>query len=157
MSFVVSGFFFFFFQAEDGIRDYKVTGVQTCALPISNHSLQPVERRSSAFAIDIVCPARLSYVMRHSDSAPLSTTDDTAHKIESTACVGGDEGRASGEFVGFALYRVMDAKRQQRHLTWRQAAQEIWDQSATLNRQLQDHPMSLYLYGQKIQPRPDGV
>src|SRR5256885_3924678 len=27
--------FFFFFQAEDGIRDYKATGVQTCALPIS--------------------------------------------------------------------------------------------------------------------------
>src|SRR5256885_12654554 len=27
---------FFFFQAEDGIRDYKVTGVQTCALPISH-------------------------------------------------------------------------------------------------------------------------
>src|SRR5688500_20248431 len=26
----------FFLQAEDGIRDYKVTGVQTCALPISN-------------------------------------------------------------------------------------------------------------------------
>src|SRR2546426_10692315 len=29
--------FFFFFQAEDGIRDYKVTGVQTCALPICFH------------------------------------------------------------------------------------------------------------------------
>src|SRR5256885_8805879 len=29
--------FFFFFQAEDGIRDYKVTGVQTCALPILLH------------------------------------------------------------------------------------------------------------------------
>src|SRR5437868_8854590 len=28
-------FFFFFFQAEDGIRDRNVTGVQTCALPIS--------------------------------------------------------------------------------------------------------------------------
>src|SRR5438046_5497719 len=27
-------FFFFFFQAEDGIRDWSVTGVQTCALPI---------------------------------------------------------------------------------------------------------------------------
>src|SRR5215813_5100622 len=27
---------FFFFQAEDGIRDADVTGVQTCALPISN-------------------------------------------------------------------------------------------------------------------------
>src|SRR2546429_3221139 len=31
MSFI----FFFFFQAEDGIRDVAVTGVQTCALPIS--------------------------------------------------------------------------------------------------------------------------
>src|ERR671918_1714943 len=32
----------FFFQAEDGIRDYKVTGVQTCALPIflPKHCLQ---------------------------------------------------------------------------------------------------------------------
>src|SRR5690606_41024475 len=29
-------FFFFFFQAEDGIRDFHVTGVQTCALPIFN-------------------------------------------------------------------------------------------------------------------------
>src|SRR5256884_4705861 len=29
-------FFFFFFQAEDGIRDVAVTGVQTCALPISS-------------------------------------------------------------------------------------------------------------------------
>ena len=28
------GFFFFFFQPEDGIRDRLVTGVQTCALPI---------------------------------------------------------------------------------------------------------------------------
>src|SRR5690606_40074081 len=29
-------FLFFFFQAEDGIRDFHVTGVQTCALPISD-------------------------------------------------------------------------------------------------------------------------
>src|SRR5438093_12372611 len=28
---------FFFFQAEDGIRDWSVTGVQTCALPICRH------------------------------------------------------------------------------------------------------------------------
>src|SRR5436305_8878152 len=33
--FLVFFFFFFFFQAEDGIRDADVTGVQTCALPIS--------------------------------------------------------------------------------------------------------------------------
>src|SRR2546430_344125 len=31
--------FFFFFQAEDGIRDLTVTGVQTCALPISSPRL----------------------------------------------------------------------------------------------------------------------
>src|SRR5437867_13294522 len=31
---------FFFFQAEDGIRDRTVTGVQTCALPISAHRSQ---------------------------------------------------------------------------------------------------------------------
>src|SRR2546430_5593983 len=30
----ISLFYFFFFQAEDGIRDLTVTGVQTCALPI---------------------------------------------------------------------------------------------------------------------------
>src|SRR2546425_6520854 len=32
--------FFFFFQAEDGIRDKLVTGVQTCALPILNASVK---------------------------------------------------------------------------------------------------------------------
>src|SRR3989449_7127624 len=32
--------FFFFFQAEDGIRDVAVTGVQTCALPISRRGLE---------------------------------------------------------------------------------------------------------------------
>src|SRR6266487_6009163 len=34
-------FFFFFFQAEDGIRDGRVTGVQTCALPISTRRSRP--------------------------------------------------------------------------------------------------------------------
>src|ERR687897_1787645 len=37
---------FFFFQAEDGIRDYKVTGVQTCALPILSSSIGD-ERRTN--------------------------------------------------------------------------------------------------------------
>src|ERR1039457_7482618 len=37
---------FFFFQAEDGIRDYKVTGVQTCALPICSRG-KSVARRPS--------------------------------------------------------------------------------------------------------------
>src|SRR5947209_16840417 len=35
-------FLSFFFQAEDGIRDIGVTGVQTCALPISSMALAPI-------------------------------------------------------------------------------------------------------------------
>src|SRR5437588_5760540 len=47
---------FFFFQAEDGIRDHCVTGVQTCALPIS-------ERRSGDCARKAVelTPGQLSW------------------------------------------------------------------------------------------------
>src|SRR5256885_7090764 len=43
---------FFFFQAEDGIRDYKVTGVQTCALPIC---LAPARRGTCAMLPSEVC------------------------------------------------------------------------------------------------------
>src|SRR5256885_17233383 len=42
--------FVFFFQAEDGIRDYKVTGVQTCALPISVAFWAPCCRGVAWFA-----------------------------------------------------------------------------------------------------------
>src|SRR2546422_11639916 len=44
---------FFFFQAEDGIRDVAVTGVQTCALPISSSVVrhpQSVAHRAGADA-----------------------------------------------------------------------------------------------------------
>src|SRR3712207_8274666 len=41
---------FFFFQAEDGIRDIGVTGVQTCALPISAADREAL-RRGMRFAI----------------------------------------------------------------------------------------------------------
>src|SRR3989454_3171289 len=48
--------FFFFFQAEDGIRDYKVTGVQTCALPIGINvnmavDASPKELRATATSL----------------------------------------------------------------------------------------------------------
>src|SRR3712207_6845350 len=45
-------YFFFFFQAEDGIRDIGVTGVQTCALPIlsSQKSDKPKARLPRGFA-----------------------------------------------------------------------------------------------------------
>src|SRR3989339_1313364 len=41
----------FFFQAEDGIRDWSVTGVQTCALPIS-HVCFPSRRRHTRLVSD---------------------------------------------------------------------------------------------------------
>src|SRR6266403_5426308 len=44
-------FFFFFFQAEDGIRDLYVTGVQTCALPISNRLLAATKSPARASLI----------------------------------------------------------------------------------------------------------
>src|SRR5690606_39877856 len=42
--------FIFFFQAEDGIRDFHVTGVQTCALPIflRRNGRRPLGRRARA-------------------------------------------------------------------------------------------------------------
>src|SRR5229473_3786062 len=44
-------FVFFFFQAEDGIRDKLVTGVQTCALPISSAPNRARSKRASMTAI----------------------------------------------------------------------------------------------------------
>src|SRR5256885_14689538 len=50
--------FFFFFQAEDGIRDYKVTGVQTCALPISGGKDSVVRRIADwAFYLGLIALA----------------------------------------------------------------------------------------------------
>src|SRR5947209_13892206 len=48
---------FFFFQAEDGIRDIGVTGVQTCALPIS-HSLLDTGPAGPRNPVDTRPPAR---------------------------------------------------------------------------------------------------
>src|SRR2546427_3567322 len=47
---------FFFFQAEDGIRDLTVTGVQTCALPICRQPIDVVALRKIRF---VMRPARL--------------------------------------------------------------------------------------------------
>src|SRR5437870_11119673 len=64
--------FFFFFQAEDGIRDGHVTGVQTCALPIfrvlgRDHSRRGRQRRSQDSRTALhrgVLPMRRRWLMR---------------------------------------------------------------------------------------------
>src|SRR6266567_6240836 len=51
--------FFFFFQAEDGIRDLTVTGVQTCALPISQRQRrQRAAQGARGAAAALAVPAR---------------------------------------------------------------------------------------------------
>src|SRR5947207_8433931 len=51
--------FFFFFQAEDGIRDHCVTGVQTCALPISRGAIVRLNRA----ARELLCLDNASLVV----------------------------------------------------------------------------------------------
>src|SRR3712207_7508668 len=64
-----SNFFFFFFQAEDGIRDIGVTGVQTCALPISPPTNRPYPALSST---------------KDTPPAPATTSGTTPTKIKSS-------------------------------------------------------------------------
>src|SRR2546425_5149930 len=54
--------FFFFFQAEDGIRDKLVTGVQTCALPIWSQGLCDVFRADGTERDDAGEPSLINKV-----------------------------------------------------------------------------------------------
>src|SRR5438876_4476677 len=49
--------FFFFFQAEDGIRDGRVTGVQTCALPIYKNRIVHMKSPAKKMPIAIRTPS----------------------------------------------------------------------------------------------------
>src|SRR5437762_4300705 len=64
----VLSFYFFFFQAEDGIRDTSVTGVQTCALPISE--VEPVAPEAAVHALDRPgrLPGREEGILGHHDA-----------------------------------------------------------------------------------------
>src|SRR5205085_7999221 len=50
----------FFFQAEDGIRDLTVTGVQTCALPISPRGSVTISPQSRDEAVSV--PGTVTYL-----------------------------------------------------------------------------------------------
>src|SRR2546427_9105679 len=80
--------FFFFFQAEDGIRDLTVTGVQTCALPISPLVRSHLIRRGSSFfffeAGRMVLRVRtvyLSVLSVRSKPSPFSRDSDPGHRV----------------------------------------------------------------------------
>src|SRR2546426_8485911 len=87
VSYTILLFTFFFFQAEDGIRDYKVTGVQTCALPICSFHVIVAVRDSpnasdirmykSRFAVHRVCLSQFSC-----DSADLIVSAASVRRSE---------------------------------------------------------------------------
>src|SRR5256885_15738569 len=60
----------FFFQAEDGIRDYKVTGVQTCALPIGRAPSGRLEPDAQLVAPAPRMPAVMGEVPGHHGVGP---------------------------------------------------------------------------------------
>src|SRR2546430_1012673 len=70
----------FFFQAEDGIRDLTVTGVQTCALPISGEKLPTLStpRRRTEFFPGTSVSAALQL------AAPLTVWNSAPFKLTST-------------------------------------------------------------------------
>src|SRR5437762_8757668 len=78
--FCVDGFvIFFFFQAEDGIRDTSVTGVQTCALPISvERAVADREQRRAALLFGAV----LLLHLRHRGQRVERTVDGGAAVLE---------------------------------------------------------------------------
>src|SRR5690606_19315499 len=58
---------FFFFQAEDGIRDFHVTGVQTCALPIYADLLREMERMPGCCAVKVFMGASTGSLLVQDD------------------------------------------------------------------------------------------
>src|SRR5438034_2325314 len=92
----------FFFQAEDGIRDHRVTGVQTCALPISNSnattnggtpsgdSSTPKAQTSDSGSSSVEVAAAISVSVVHASS--LAILPDHRHRSEERRV--GKEGRS---------------------------------------------------------------
>src|SRR5256885_6105617 len=90
---------FFLFQAEDGIRDYKVTGVQTCALPISTRSPAP-PLTTSSMATRMAAP-RVARPGRRAAAEPIpirpATTRTPVVAAGRTAARRSEEGRGGEE------------------------------------------------------------
>src|SRR5690349_22315280 len=70
----------FFFQAEDGIRDLYVTGVQTCALPICGHQFEKLVRKEPP-----KCPQCESADLERLLSLPVVRGEGTHQKMLSNS------------------------------------------------------------------------
>src|SRR6266404_9760917 len=79
-------YFFFFFQAEDGIRDKLVTGVQTCALPISRIERGAVSKAPGGCdqALEYLWdtrPLRRRWARHHLSSRKPTTADSRRRRV----------------------------------------------------------------------------
>src|SRR2546429_5419844 len=77
--------FFFFFQAEDGIRDVAVTGVQTCALPICLGEFGSCSKQEVRMKGKLVSVLPLFFVVLASAvPAPAQQTDRKSTRLNSS-------------------------------------------------------------------------
>src|SRR6266700_6089253 len=106
--------FVFFFQAEDGIRDFHVTGVQTCALPISEVAGNQWDSGISGLGRSLKMPGyknspgfsfnrRLSTSVGPSAQAQISTVVPSAREATSTYDIGGWRLDREASFQGRVL------------------------------------------------------
>src|SRR5688572_25517600 len=82
--------FFFFFQAEDGIRDLTVTGVQTCALPIWNgfhEDLTVLNHGAEPIDLDVRVEAASDFADLFEVKDALAKKGEYYHRIESSRLV----------------------------------------------------------------------
>src|SRR5690606_17876172 len=69
-----------FFQAEDGIRDFHVTGVQTCALPISKVNKEDIRKRELAILYQVE-PALANAIGKNLGLKPSKSLDPLTVKF----------------------------------------------------------------------------
>src|SRR5690606_27884664 len=89
----------FFFQAEDGIRYFHVTGVQTCALPIFDRSLQLIR--------DGGCKAGLVF----NPATPLSYMDYVMDKLDMVLLMSVNPGFGGQKFIPGTLDKLREARK----------------------------------------------
>src|SRR2546425_8369433 len=88
--------FFFFFQAEDGIRDKLVTGVQTCALPISGKGALLASRKYHP-SVSERQTSRLNEILTNAGVSVMLYVHEGGHELGNTMLTRSEERRVGKE------------------------------------------------------------
>src|SRR5438552_13709064 len=115
----------FFFQAEDGIRDDLVTGVQTCALPISGELVLAIAKKSGAEILPVDSEhCAIHQALRSGEPAEVG-------RLVLTASGGPFRGR---DLTTFGTITVADALA---HPTWKMGPKITIDSATMMNKGLE--------------------